>query len=455
MLCIKIKANIIAAEKMMRSFEKIFQKYPQGELLAKIFASTFQAIDPSTIVKKYLHRERPAGLFHNAKELLKPAGRLNRIFAFGLGKAAIAMTQSLADEISLTDSLVITKHASSSDMKTGSVILGNHPIPASGSLNAGIQAKKFLSQLTKDDLLICLISGGGSALMTSPVIPLEDLQNLTSALLKSGATIQEINTLRKHLDELKGGGLVQFANGAQILSLILSDVVGDSLEIIASGVTVPDSTTIQDALAILEKYSLRGQVPDSIFSSLKETLKADNPLFEGVINQVIGSNNLALQFACSQIGGLWGKEKVKIISKSIQGEASEVGLEITKQFKDSLQTMPRPFCLMAGGETTVTVKGNGKGGRNQELALSTVEELSGLKDIMLISIATDGEDGPTDAAGAVVTGETYQRSKKLGMDITSYKSRNDAYHFFESLGDLIKTNPTGTNVNDLVFCFAF
>lgn len=425
----------------MLNFEKVFQKYPQGELLAKIFTPTFQAIDPSTIVKKYLQEN--------------PIKTNKKTFAFGLGKAAMAMTQSLADEISLTDSLVITKHASSSSLKTGSVIFGNHPIPGSDSLKAGIQAKKFLSQLTKDDLLICLISGGGSALMTAPVIPLEDLQNLTSALLKSGATIQEINTLRKHLDELKGGGLVQFANGAQILSLILSDVVGDSLEIIASGVTVPDSTTRQDALAILEKYDLRGQVPDSIFSSLRETLKADNPMFERVVNQIIGSNKLALEFACSQIIDLWGREKVKVINKNMQGEASEVGLEIAKQLKNELQTMQRPFCLLAGGETTVTINGNGKGGRNQELALSAVEELSGLKDVMLISIATDGEDGPTDAAGAVVTGESAQRAESLGLDVAGYRSRNDAYHFFESLGDLIKTNPTGTNVNDLVFCFAF
>lgn len=425
----------------MLRFEKIFQNYPQGELLARIFTSIFQAIDPSAIVKKYLQEN--------------PIKTDKRIFAFGLGKAAIAMTQSFADEISLTDAFVIAKHASSSDMKIGSVILGNHPIPGSDSLNAGIQAKKFLSQLTKDDLLICLISGGGSALMTAPLISLEDLQSLTSALLKSGATIQEINTLRKHLDELKGGGLVQFANEAQIISLILSDVVGDSLEIIASGVTVPDSTTIQDALAILEKYNLRGQIPDSIFSSLRETLKSDSSLFENVTNHVIGSNNLALEFAYSRMIDLWGKEKIKIVNKNIQGEASLVGLEIAKRFKDALQTMQRPFCLLAGGETTVTVKGSGKGGRNQELALSTVEELSGLDNVMLISIATDGEDGPTDAAGAVVTGESAARAESLGLDVAGYRSSNDAYHFFESLGDLIKTNPTGTNVNDLVFCFAF
>lgn len=425
----------------MLSFENVFRKYPHGQLLAEVFAQTFQAINPNVIVKRYLQQN--------------PIRTDKRVFAFGLGKAAVSMTQSLIAEVPITDSLVITKHASLSDLKIGTVLLGNHPIPDSGSLNAGLETKRFLSQLTRDDLLICLISGGGSALMASPVIPLEDLQSLTSALLKSGATIQEINTLRKHLDEIKGGGLVQFSNEAQIVSLVLSDVVGDSLEIIASGITVPDSTTIQDSLQILEKYKLNGQVPNSVFSSLRETLKSDNPLFENVTNQIIGSNKFALDFARSQITRRWGVGKVRIINNNIQGEASEVGLGIAKQFKEALQTMPRPFCLLAGGETTVTVKGDGKGGRNQELALSTLEELSGLKDVMLISIATDGEDGPTDAAGAVVTGESAQRAELLGLDIAAYKSKNDAYHFFESLGDLIKTNPTGTNVNDLVFCFAF
>ncbi|MBL8100193.1 MAG: DUF4147 domain-containing protein [Anaerolineales bacterium] len=442
MLCIKIKANITAAAKMTQNFSPTrfdsfsIRHHPQRDFIQQVLASTFDSVNPYDAVKKYLQKNS----LPNSK----------KTFAFGLGKAAMAMTQAIADEISLTDSLIITKYASLSDLKLDSVILGNHPIPGKDSLNAGIEAKKFLSQLTKNDLLICLISGGGSALMTAPTIPLDKLQELTLALLKSGASIDEINTIRRHLDELKGGGVVQFANGAKIISLILSDVVGDSLQTIASGITVPDSTTKEDAINILQKYKIKNEI-----SSWKETLKADNPLFEHVENKVVASNSTALGFACSQIENAWGDEKVKIINKNIQGEASEVGLEIAKQFKNAFQTMQRPFCLLAGGETTVTIRGNGKGGRNQELALATVEELSGLENVMLISIATDGEDGPTDAAGAVVTGESYQRSKSLGMDVTNYQSRNDAYEFFNQLGDLIKTNPTGTNVNDLVFCFAF
>lgn len=442
MLCIKTKVNTIAAVKMIHKFDSSrfdafsIHQNQHGEIIKQILANTFDSINPYQVVKKFLQENK------------LPVAQ--KIYAFGLGKAAIAMTQALADEISLTDSLIITKHASLSDLQMGTVILGNHPIPSGLSLQAGVEAKNFLSQLTKDDLLICLISGGGSALMTSPLIPLTEFQELTSALLKSGASIDEINSVRKHLDELKGGGVVQLAHGAKIISLILSDVVGDSLETIASGITVPDSSTIEDAIKILDKYKIKNES-----WAWKESLKADNPIFENVENKLIASNSTALQSARSQIEILVGQSTCRIINQNVQGEANEVGIEIAKQFKHELQHTPRPFCLLAGGETTVTVKGNGKGGRNQEVALSVVETLAGLENIFFISIATDGEDGATDAAGAVVTGESYQRSKRLGMEVTNYQLRNDAYVFFNQLDDLIKTNPTGTNVNDLVFCFAF
>lgn len=442
MPCIVTRVSTIAAVKMTQNFNPSrfdtfsIRHHPQRNFIQQILASTFDSINPYTVVKKYLQKNK------------LPTAK--KVYAFGLGKASIAMTQAVADEISLTDSLIITKHASFSELKIGTVILGNHPIPDAESLQAGNEAKKFLSQLTKDDLLICLISGGGSALMTAPIIPLNDLQQITSALLKSGASIDKINTVRRHLDELKGGGVAELANGSKIISLILSDVVGDSLETIASGITAPDSSTKKDAIKIIEKYEVKNKI-----STWKETLKANNSLFKNVENHIVASNTTALEFACSQIGLLDNNFQSRIIDSNLQGEASQVGEKLAFQFKSELQTRPRPFCLLAGGETTVTVKGNGKGGRNQELALSAVEILAGLDNIFFISIATDGEDGPTDAAGAVVTGESYQRSKKLEMDVTKYKSRNDAYEFFNQLDDLIKTTPSGTNVNDLVFCFAF
>ncbi len=426
-----------------RFLENALRAHPHGSGAAQILANSFNAVEPGAAVKKYL--------------LENPLPFSKKIFAFGLGKAACPMTQSLADEIPLVDSLVITKHASSLNFGPVTVIEGNHPVPGRDSLQAGAAAIKFLSQLTKDDLLVCLISGGGSALMTAPRVPLEDLQILTSALLACGARIDEINILRRHLDQLKGGGVAALANGARIQALLLSDVVGDPLEAIASGPTVPDPTTLADAIAIIEKYGLGGKVPTSIIPAfipaLTETPKPGSPTFEKVQNKIIASNLIALQAAKTQAETLGFQTRV--INSNLQGEARMRGEEIALQLKESLQTMKCPFCLLAGGETTVTIKGNGKGGRNQELALAAVDVLAGLQNVLLISIATDGEDGPTDAAGAFVTGETAQRAESLGMFAADHLLRNDAYSFFEEIDHLVKTGPSGTNVNDLVFCLAF
>ena len=413
--------------------------HPQAELVAHVLVSAFDSVEPGAAVKKYL-RDHPL-----------PAGR--KIFAFGLGKAACAMTQALVDETPLADALVVTKYASNLSGVHVSVIEGNHPIPGEASLQAGIAATKFLSQLTQDDLLVCLISGGGSALMTAPRIPITDLQMLTSGLLACGARIEEINTLRRHLDELKGGGLLSLVNGARVITLLLSDVAGDSLEAIASGPTAPDPTTCADALAIIEKFELKDKIPASIIPALKETLKPNHPIFARVTNTVIAGNAIALQAAQAQ-AELQGFRAI-LINTGLEGEARLVGCETALQFKESLQTIPRPFCLLAGGESTVTLRGVGRGGRNQELALAAVDVLAGLEDVLLVSISTDGEDGPTDAAGAFVTGESAHRAESLGMCAAEYLSRNDAYSFFDQIDQLMKTGPSGTNVNDLVFCFAF
>jgi hydroxypyruvate reductase len=415
--------------------------HEHGDAVMRVLASAFNAVEPGAAVKKYL-RENPL-----------PAAQ--RVFDFGLGKAACAMTSALADETSLTDSLIITKHASPLRLEPVTVIEGDHPVPGIASLAAGNAALNFTSQLTPDDLLVCLISGGGSALMTAPRIPLEDLQSLTSALLACGARIDEINILRRHLDQLKGGGLARSAasHGASIVSLLLSDVVNDSIEAIASGPTAPDPTTCADALAVIEKYDLKDKIPASIIPSLTETLKPNDRIFESVQNTIIASNEIALRKA--QVQAQEEGFQTFIIRTGLQGEASNVGREIALQLKESMQVMQRPFCLLAGGETTVTLKGNGKGGRNQEVALAAVDALAGVQNVMLISVATDGEDGPTDAAGAVVTGESAQRAKMLGMTASSYQSSNDAYSFFEAMDDLIRTGSSGTNVNDLVICFAF
>jgi hydroxypyruvate reductase len=280
-------------------------------------------------------------------------------------------------------------------------------------------------------------------------------------LLACGARIDEINTLRRHLDRVKGGGLAK-ATKAHILGLILSDVVGSPLAAIASGPTAPDPTTKDDAMAIIRKYEL--SVPSSINHSLSsnpETPKPDDPIFSRVQNVIVGDNAMAAKAALEQAEA--EGFSAEYLGSNWQGEAREVGVELAQKLRVTTMSQEHPFCLIAGGETTVTLRlrhqetaaplreTEGKGGRNQELALAAVPVLAGLENALLISLATDGEDGPTDAAGAVVTGETIQHTRSLGLDPTDYLARNDSYTFFEKLGDLLKSGPTGTNVNDLVF----
>ncbi len=373
------------------------------------------------------------------------------------------MMDALAERLPLSGGLAVTKFAPRDASGLYPIIEGGHPIPDARSLRAGERVLEFVSSLDEEDTLVCLISGGGSALMTAPHegISLEDLGSLTSILLSCGARIDEINTIRRRLDLVKGGGLIR-ATKANVISLILSDVIGNPLEAIASGPTAADPTTKEQALEILEKYShvLTTETPshrDTLNSMIQrlrgskelETLKPNDPILARVQNIIVGDNKLAARAALDQAE----REgfQAEIITNELQGEAREAGIKLAGQLRDEISKRSHPFCLIVGGETTVTLSGNGKGGRNQELGLAAVDELADLKDVMLITLATDGDDGPTDAAGAVVTGDSAQRAGALGMDAIGYLSRNDAYPFFDALGDLIKSGPTGTNVNDLIF----
>jgi glycerate 2-kinase len=414
--------------------------------ILRILSAALKAVDPFEAVQRHL---------------LKIDGR---VYGLGIGKAAVPMMDALVARIPLSSGLAVTKFAPRVASSSYSVIEGGHPIPDARSLQAGHRVLEFVSHLDEDDTLVCLISGGGSALMTAPHegILLEDLQSLTSLLLSCGARIDEINTIRRHLDRLKGGGLVR-ATKAKIISLILSDVIGNPLEAIASGPTAPDPTTREDALAVLEKYLTRESRSqgDSFVNSVTqclrgskewETPKTNDPIFARVQNIIIGDNLFAATAALEQAE----REgfHAEILTNELQGEARELGVRLAKQLREEISKHQRPFCLIAGGETTVTIQGNGKGGRNQELALAAVEELAGLNKGMLIALGTDGDDGPTDAAGAVVRGDSAQRAEVLGLRAADYLSQNDAYPFFDALGDLIKSGPTGTNVNDLIFLFA-
>jgi len=428
-------------------------RHPRGEAITRILAVSLQSVEPGTAVRRFVKRQGKI-LSINGQEF--DLGGIGRILLLGLGKAAYSMTLPLVELLAdlIPTGLLIPKHAPVSSMIGFEVHPGGHPIPDGNSLLAGEKAIQLVQRLKPDDLLICLISGGGSALMCAPHegISLSDLSGLTSTLLACGARIDEINTLRRHLDRLKGGGLARMASPAQVVSLILSDVVHNPPEAIASGPTAPDPSTRADAMKVLKKYGLSDKVPQSVLKALEtapETPKPGDRMFARVQNVIVGSNLLAAQAAVNQaqVEGL----SSRLLGDDWQGDARQVADTLCQILKTAPEK--RPFCLVAGGETTVSVLGRGRGGRNQELALKAVTELAGMCDTLLISLATDGEDGPTDAAGAVVSGETLQRGLAAGLSPDGFLNDNDAYSYFSTLEDLLKPGPSGTNVNDLTLLF--
>jgi hydroxypyruvate reductase len=325
----------------------------------------------------------------------------------------------------------------------------------------GAEAVRRLAEsLTADDLLVCMISGGGSALMPLPVdgVTLEELQATTGLLLRAGANIQELNCVRKHLDQLKGGRLARLAVPAQVVALVLSDVCGDPLDVIASGPLSPDPTTFADAVTVLRTRNLWEAIPDAVRDHLNrglagfadESPKEGDPCFGHVDVQVIGNNRIAAEAARREAErrGYF----TRLLSTTITGEAREVGRvlgALGREMQRSGEPLGTPGCLVAAGETTVTVRGQGRGGRNQELALGAALEMVGVDGIAMGSIGTDGIDGPTDAAGALVDGSTIPRARAAGLDPADAFARNDVYPFLRTLDELVFTGPTGTNVMDI------
>lgn len=415
------------------------------------------AVDPGTAIRRHVHRA-------DAEFVVGDRGyRLDnyeRVFLLGGGKAAVPMASAIVDILGrrLDEGVLVTKHGharisgSSSFPSNIRIIEAGHPVPDECSV-AGAQAVADLAtRATSRDLVICLISGGGSALLTLPVpeLTLEDLRGITDELLRSGATINEINAVRKHCSQVKGGHLARLASPAHVVTLILSDVVGDPLDVIASGPTVADTTTVADASGVLQRYDIAGG--EEACSFLRETPKPGAAAFERVLNVIVGSNRQAATAAVTRARHL-GFEAL-LLSTYIEGEAREVAkvaAGLAKGVRMHNDPLPPPACLVWGGETTVTVRGDGKGGRNQELALSAALALEGWTGVLITALATDGTDGPTDAAGAVITGCTIGKARELGLDPWAALQTNDSYPFFDQLGDLIQTGPTGTNVNDLLF----
>ena len=317
---------------------------------------------------------------------------------------------------------------------------------------------RLVEALAPDDVLLCLISGGASSLMTLPGgdVTLDDVRTVTSLLLRSGATIAELNCVRKHLDRLKGGRLAAVAFPARVVALILSDVVGDSIETIASGPTVPDSTTSSDAIRVLQDRGVWALVPDSVQAHLEspesESPKPGDLRFAHALSRIIGSNATAAEAACEHASSLG--YHARIATTRMTGEARDVGRAIARAAREEYERTGAPIALVYAGETTVTVTGDGIGGRNQELALGAAIELDGTSGIAVASLGTDGIDGPTDAAGAVADGATLRRAGALGLDAPATLVRNDSYRYWSALGHLVITGPTGTNVMDIVVAIA-
>jgi hydroxypyruvate reductase len=387
---------------------------------------------------------------------------LDRILVIGAGKASAAMAQGLEDALGdrITAGAITTKDDHSLPTRRIVIREAAHPTPDARCLTAAAVMLDLLRDLSERDLVIALMSGGGSALVEAlvPGIGLEDLIALTRLLLRSGATIHEINTIRKHLSTIKGGGLARLVQPARLVNLMISDVIGDDLDTIASGPTVPDTTTYADALAVLDRYRLRESAPPAVRAYLEagatgdrpETAKPGDPAFARVSNVLVATNALAIEAAAAEAERLGYRPLV--LSTMIQGEAREIArlwAAIGLQAVHDGRPAAAPCCLLGGGEATVTLAGNGRGGRNTEFALAAALAIAGSRRLTIASLATDGSDGPTDAVGAIVDGDTIAAAHAAGLDPSAFLRANDSYTFFDRLGGLVRTGPTGTNVNDL------
>lgn len=424
-----------------RFFTHTLNNHPQRTRITQMLTAAIKAVDPAQAVLNSLRCE---GSQLSVGEKQYALNKFERIFLIGAGKASAPMTRAAAQILGerLTAGIVITKdgHLEVDTIPKVKMLEASHPLPDARGVAGAQEIIELLKNTGEHDLVICLISGGGSALLTAPTpgVKLESLRELTDQLLASGAPIHEINIIRKHLSQIKGGQLAKLASPSTLITLILSDVVGDSLDSIASGPTVADSSTVADAAVILDKYALSAPYP------FVETPTLDDPIFASAQNLLVGTNQIAAEAAAKS----WGTNG-RILRTDLIGEARIVGEWLSEEAKK----LPPGACWIAGGETTVTLSAEsmGLGGRNQEVALAAVRGLAGIPDVMLITLATDGGDGPTDAAGAVVTGDTLARAEELGLNPDDFLARHDAYHFFDALGDLLKPGPTRTNVNDIIF----
>jgi len=410
-----------------------------------IFRAALAAADPVDAVVRHLRS--------------RDYSRFRHIYAIGAGKAGASMALAAERVLGrrITAGLLNVKYGNTAKLRRIELNPCGHPLPDEPGVAGSTRIAEIAAQAGEGDLVLCLISGGASALLPLPADPitLAEKQATTQLLLSCAANIHEINCVRKHLSRIKGGQLARLATPAAVESLLLSDVIGDDLDVIGSGPTAPDASTFAGALAILEKFDLLERVPAAVRlrldrgarGELPETPKPGDRLFRGVRNVLVGNNRLALDAAAARARALGFRTLV--LSSEIQGETREIArmhAAIAREIVSTSRPVKAPACIITGGETTVTLHGDGLGGRNQEFVLAAALEIAGLRHVVVLSAGTDGSDGPTDAAGAMADGATLARSSRSAADALA---NNDAYPYFEDLGDLIITSSTGTNVMDL------
>lgn len=387
-----------------------------------------------------------------------------RIVCVGAGKAGQPMASALEGLLGSRLALgkVVVKDGHGGPTEAVEIMESSHPVPDERGVAAGKAIAELLAaKAGPDTLVFCLLSGGGSALMPAPAegVSLVDKQQVTKLLLASGADIGEINAIRKHLSQLKGGNLARLAGDSTLITLIISDVVGDYLDVIASGPTVPDTSTWDDCKEILDRYGIWDKAPEGVRTRIQggldgnipDTPKPGEDVLDRAVNLIIASNRQAVD-AAAEAAKAQGLASM-VLSTTIEGETKDIArmhVAIAREALASGQPLAPPCCILSGGETTVQLgDSDGLGGRNQEFALAAALDMAGMKGVLALSLGTDGTDGPTDAAGAWADGQTVERAAAAGMNTRDYLARHDAYHYFQALDDLLITGPTRTNVMDV------
>ena len=450
----------------MNSFEKGYIMTPMSRNIdqmrqdaVNIFQSGLQAVEPGMAVKNACRRE---GEHFFIGQHCYDLSQIDNVYVLGAGKASAPMAAAIEEFLGkrIRGGIINVKYGHLAELRYIRLVEAGHPVPDENGEQGSREILNLAKMAGKDDLVLCLMSGGGSALTPLPAqgLTLKDKQDTIKVLLSCGATIHEINAIRKHTSRLKGGRLAQAAYPATLVSLILSDVVGDNLDVIASGPTVPDASSFSKCMEIFNKYSIIEKLPIKVVDHIRagiegvisETPKAGDPVFDRTQNLIIGSNMNAVRAAKQKAEAL-GFNTI-ILSSMIEGETRDVAHvhgAIAREIIKTGHPIEAPACILSGGETTVTIIGQGLGGRSQEFSLAAAIDIADVDGVVVLCAGTDGTDGPTDAAGAIADSHTISRARAVGLNSHKFLTDNDSYHFFDQLNDLFKTGPTNTNVMDL------